>query len=240
MCTRLRSDSSRSNAPARARFSIWRRLPDLGSRRSAKSDRDLNGPLARRSATRAPIAAAPTLRTAHVETAAPGEVKVAFVPSTTQRRADGTETFVYKSVLDTNAPPIKSVAFRPPLTFEIIDPQAAKDSFSEITATLTTSGGSKVDVVCPLSSLADGKLAKRKVTDDALEIGRFVGQIIMNLGDKDSPPTIVLEPGDTRTLAPRRRTDQPRDPVGSSPRAHPTAPRRRRARRPRREGRHGR
>ena len=147
---------------------------------------------------------APTLRTAHVETAAPGEVKVAFVPSTTQRRADGTETFVYKSVLDTNAPPIKSVAFRPPLTFEIIDPQAAKDSFSEITATLTTSGGSKVDVVCPLSNLADGKLAKRKVEDDALEIGRFVGQIIMNLGDKDSPPTIVLEPGDTRTLAPRR------------------------------------
>ncbi|MEQ2007555.1 MAG: tetratricopeptide repeat protein, partial [Limisphaerales bacterium] len=147
---------------------------------------------------------APTTRMTHLEAAAPGDVKVAFVPSSVKLRADGQEIYTYASTLDTNAPAIKPVAFRPPLTLEIIDPQAAKDSFSEVKATLTTSGGSTVEVICPLSSLADGKLAKRKVVDDALEIGRFVGQILMNLGDKDSPPTIVLEPGDTRTLAPRR------------------------------------
>ena len=147
---------------------------------------------------------APTVRATHLEPSIPGDVSVAFVPSSVKLRADGQEVFTYTSVLDTNAPAIKSVAFRPPLTFEIIDPAAAKDSFSEVKATLTTSGGSSVEVICPLSDVAGGKLAKRKVVDDALEIGRFVGQIIMNLGDKDSPPTLVLEPGDTRTLAPRR------------------------------------
>jgi len=147
---------------------------------------------------------APTLRTTHLEAVAPGEVMVAFVQSRAIANKAGNEVFEFTSSLDTNAPAIKSVAFRPPLTFEIIDPAAAKDSFSEVKATLTTSGGSTVEVICPLSSLAGGKQAKRKVVDDALEIGRFVGQIFMNLGDKDSPPTIVLEPGDTRSLVGRR------------------------------------
>ena len=147
---------------------------------------------------------APTVRTTHLEAVAPGEVKIAFVQSRSTVNAAGVETFQFISSLETNAPAIKPVAFRPPLTFEIIDPGAAKDSFSEVKATLTTSGGSTIEVICPLSDIAGGKLAKRKVSDDALEIGRFVGQIFMNLGDKDSPPTIVLEPGDTRTLATRR------------------------------------
>ena len=147
---------------------------------------------------------APSLRTTHLEAVAAGDVKVAFVQSRASVNKAGVEVFEFTSSLDTNAPAIKSVAFRPPLTFEIIDPGAAKDSFSEVKATLTTSGGSTIEVICPLSDAAGGKQAKRKVVDDALEIGRFVGQIFMNLGDKDSPPTIVLEPGDTRTLAARR------------------------------------
>ena len=147
---------------------------------------------------------APFMRTTYLEAVAPGEVKIAFVQSRTTVNKAGVELFEFNSSLDTNAPAIKSVAFRPPLTFEIIDPAAAKDSFSEVKATLTTSGGSTIEVICPLSAVAGGKLAKRKVVDDALEIGRFVGQIFMNLGDKDSPPTIVLEPGDTRSLVGRR------------------------------------
>ena len=147
---------------------------------------------------------APFLRTTYLEAVAPGEVKAAFVQSRATVNKAGVELFEFNSSLDTNAPAIKPVAFRPPLTFEILDPAAAKDSFSEVKATLTTSGGSTVEVICPLSAVAGGKLAKRKVADDALEIGRFVGQIFMNLGDKDSPPTIVLEPGDTRTLVGRR------------------------------------
>ena len=147
---------------------------------------------------------APSLRTTHLEAVAPGDVKVAFVQSRASVNKAGVEVFEFTSSLDTNAPAIKPVAFRPPLTFEIIDPAAAKDSFSEVKATLTTSGGSTIEVICPLSDVAGGKLAKRKVVDDALENGRFVGQIFMNLGDKESPPTIVLEPGDTRALVARR------------------------------------
>ena len=147
---------------------------------------------------------APALRTTHLESVTPGDVKIGFVQSRTSVNKAGVELFEFTSTIDTNAPAIKPVAFRPPLTFEIIDPGAAKDSFSEVKATLTTSGGSSVEVICPLSDVAGGKQANRKVSDDALELGRFVGQIFMNLGDKDSPPTIVLEPGDTRALAARR------------------------------------
>ena len=152
---------------------------------------------------------APILRTAMLEPVAPGDAKVAFAQTGPQVDKAGHETFQFTSSLEPNAPAIKPVAFRVPLTIEIIDPAAAKDSFSEVKATLTTSGGSTVEVICPLGDIPGGKTAgrkggRRKVSDDALEDGRFIGQIFMNLGDKDSPPTIVLEPGDTRTLVVRR------------------------------------
>ncbi|HEV7404151.1 MAG TPA: tetratricopeptide repeat protein [Chthoniobacteraceae bacterium] len=146
---------------------------------------------------------APINRTAYLEPVTPGDVVAAFVQTTVDYDANGNEKFQFKSA-GADAPPIKPVAFRVPLTFEIIDPAAAKDSFSEIKATLTTSGGSSVEVICPLAEIAAPRRVPGKDADDALEAGRFVGQIFMNLGDKDSPPTIVLEPGDTRTLVQRR------------------------------------
>jgi len=156
---------------------------------------------------------APMVRTAMLEAAAPGDGQVAFVQTTSQSDKTGRETFQFTSSLEANAPAVKPVAFRAPLTIEIIDPSAAKDSFSEVKATLTTSGGSSVEVICPLSDLPGagggrgtprkGALPK-KGADDALEDGRFIGQIFMNLGDRESPPTIVLEPGDTRSLVRRR------------------------------------
>ncbi len=150
---------------------------------------------------------APIDRTANIELAVSGEAKLAVVPSTValERNRNGDEVFSYASTLTTNAAsvqPIKSVAFRAPLTFEIFDPAAAKDSFSEVTAVVTTSGGSSVEVTCPLSMFAAANVNRRvrqTEVDQALELGRFIGQVFMNLGDKDSPPTIVLEPGDTRT-----------------------------------------
>ncbi len=152
---------------------------------------------------------APILRTALLQPVAAADAKVAFVRTTTEVDKNARETFQFTSSLDPNAPAIKPVAFRVPLTIEIVDPAAAKDSFSEVKATLTTSGGSTIEVICPLAEVPGSKAALRraagaKVSDEALEEGRFVGQIFMNLGDKDSPPTIVLEPGDTRTLVPRR------------------------------------
>jgi TolA-binding protein len=147
---------------------------------------------------------APIMRTAIIEPAVSGDAKIAFVQTAVTLDKAGQEVFQFSSSLEPNAPAIKPVAFRAPLTFEIIDPGAAKDSFSEVKATLTTSGGSKIEVICPLAETPGSKRVKRVGLDDALEEGRFVGQIFMNLGDKDSPPTLVLEPGDTRTLVPRR------------------------------------
>ena len=146
----------------------------------------------------------PARRTAKLDAAAPGEVQVAFVPTTVTIRKDGQESFQYLPVSGTTAAPVKSVAFRVPLTFEIINPAAAKDSFSEVKATLTTSGGATAEVICPLASFDKNRIAQKNIVDEALERGHFIGQIFMNLGDKDSPSTIVLEPGDTRTLVQRR------------------------------------
>lgn len=154
----------------------------------------------------------PTRRIAHLDAASPGDVKVDFVPTTVQYRKDGSEYFQYLPVSGTDAPAIKSVAFRPPLTFEIINPAAARDSFSEVKATLTTSGGAKAEIICPLATFEKGRIVDRRVVDDALERGHFIGQIFMNLGDKDSPSSIVLEPGDTRTLVQRRGPDAIQDP----------------------------
>ena len=146
---------------------------------------------------------APMNRTALIEAVPEADAKVAFASTKAEFNNAGKETFFYSSGLGSDTPQIKPVAFRVPLTFEVLAPFAALDSFSEIKATLRTSGGSNVEVICPLADLPGGKPA-RAGTDEALEAGRFVGQIFMNLGDKDSPPTLVLEPGDTRGIIPRR------------------------------------
>ena len=147
---------------------------------------------------------APIRRMAYLDLAVPSEAKVAFVPSTVKVNKDGKASFQFTPAPAAAAPAIKPVAFEPPLTFEIIDPASAKDSFSEVTAVLTTTGGSRVEVICPLSTFPDGRARDGRKPDEALERGRFVGQIFMTLGDKDSPATSVLELGDTRTLVPRR------------------------------------
>jgi TolA-binding protein len=106
--------------------------------------------------------------------------------------------------LGSDAPTLKTVAFRPPLTVEIVHPTVARDSFSEITIHLATSGGASTDVICPIAEVPGSKPAGKSRSDTALEEGRFIGQVFMQLGDKESPATTVLEPGDTRTLLPRR------------------------------------
>jgi len=146
---------------------------------------------------------APISRTASIEAVPEADAKVAFTSTKVEFSSAGKEVFLYSSGLGSEAAQIKPVAFRVPLTFEVLAPFAALDSFSEVKATLTTSGGSTVEVICPLAELPGAKPV-RAGTDEALEAGRFVGQIFMNLGDKDSPPTLVLEPGDTRSIVPRR------------------------------------
>jgi TolA-binding protein len=147
---------------------------------------------------------APVKRLASLEAAATAEPRIAFVRSTMSTDKTGREHLEFTSSLQTEAPPIKTVAFRPPLTIEVVHPTVARDSFSEITINLTTSGGASLDVICPVAEVPGSKPNGKPGTDTALDAGRFIGQVFMQLGDKDSPTTTVLEPGDTRTLVPRR------------------------------------
>ncbi|MAG93668.1 MAG: hypothetical protein CMJ48_07955, partial [Planctomycetaceae bacterium] len=90
---------------------------------------------------------------------------------------------------------VSSVAFEAPLTVEVIDPDAAKDSGSSVTVTLTASNGATVDVTCEISAAhsaiprqAARDLAQRR----ALEEGRFIGQVVLQLGGKDSPTLVPI------------------------------------------------
>ncbi len=98
-------------------------------------------------------------------------------------------------------PAVASVAFEAPFTVELIDPDSAKDSRSTALVTLTTTDGATVDVECQISAkFSDlvGVLAERQ----ALEEGRFVGQVILQLGGKNSPAVVPVI------------TEMPRDLIG--------------------------
>ena len=84
-----------------------------------------------------------------------------------------------------------NVAFEAPLTVEVIDPDAAKDSLSEVTVTVTTSDGATADVRCLISG-AYTAVPNQDAAEWALEEGRFIGQVIMQLGSKSSPGVVPI------------------------------------------------
>jgi len=86
---------------------------------------------------------------------------------------------------------VTDVAFEAPLTIEVIDPDAARDSRSEVIAKITTSDGATVDVRCVVSS-AFLNVPREEAEDYALEEGRFIGQIAMQLGSKSSPVIVPV------------------------------------------------
>jgi TolA-binding protein len=91
--------------------------------------------------------------------------------------------------------PTSHVAFEAPLTVEVIDPDAARDSRSEVVVNLTTPAGSTVDVRCVVSGAFDPSAQGLPfgVADAlALEEGRFIGQVIMQLGGKNSPQEVPV------------------------------------------------
>lgn len=99
------------------------------------------------------------------------------------------------------APAVASVAFEAPFTVEVIDPDSAKDSRSKALVTLTTTDGATVTVECQISAKYSdlvGQFSERQ----ALEEGRFVGQVILQLGSKNSPAVVPVI------------TEMPRDLVG--------------------------
>lgn len=99
--------------------------------------------------------------------------------------------FVYLPSSDETAQGLKGVCYQAPLTVEVVDPDAAKDSKSQITVTLKITEGLPVKVVCQLSSafsVADPALAE--FGNPALWEGRFIGQVPMHLGGPTSPKMV--------------------------------------------------
>jgi len=94
---------------------------------------------------------------------------------------------------------VASVAFEAPLTVEVIDPDAAKDSRSSITVQLKTTDGATVDVRCVISN-AFAKNALPADVNWALREGRFVGQVIQQLGSKSSPAVVPVTIGMPRNI----------------------------------------
>lgn len=98
-------------------------------------------------------------------------------------------------------PAVSSVAFEAPFTVEVIDPDSAKDSRSVAVVTLTTTDGAKVEVECHVSPKFSD-IAGTEPERQALEEGRFVGQVILQLGGKNSPAMVPVT------------TEMPRDLIG--------------------------
>lgn len=139
--------------------------------------------------------------------------EVVYVAEPTNGLVRVLETRVIQPPMGVKAPPqvvvlpkrdqkISGVAFEAPITVEVIDPDAAKDSRSTTLVTLTTSDGATVDVECQISSRftdLQGSIAGERT---ALDEGRFIGQVILQLGGKNSPAVVPLT------------TEMPRDLVG--------------------------
>ncbi|MFO0802478.1 MAG: tetratricopeptide repeat protein [Gemmataceae bacterium] len=92
------------------------------------------------------------------------------------------------------------VAFEAPFTIEVVDRDAAKDSRSKVTVKLKTTSGAEVDVDCVLD---DRRLINPGVQDKygtALFEGRFTGQVIMQLGGKESASLVPLTASMPRDL----------------------------------------
>ncbi len=95
-----------------------------------------------------------------------------------------------------NADPkfVAGVAFEAPFTVEVIDRDAAKDSRSKVIVKLKTTSGAEVEVECVLddSQLAGTVTGAATQAGSALLEGRFTGQVILQLGSKDSASLVPL------------------------------------------------
>ena len=86
------------------------------------------------------------------------------------------------------------VSLDAPLTIEVVDPDRAKNSGSTLKVAVITTNGSTAIVECDISSAFTDKRGRRSrqaVRDDlALEQGRFVGQVVLQLGGNGSPQVV--------------------------------------------------
>jgi len=120
----------------------------------------------------------------------PTDAKIRIIPSLAQRQ-DGNPRPLVQYLLDSDPAEAAAVAFAAPLLVEVIDPDQAKDSGSVVDVVLVTSDGSAVVVECVISN-AHSDLPQSATENEALLAGRFIGQVNMQLGGKESPPIIPL------------------------------------------------
>ncbi|HTN76222.1 MAG TPA: tetratricopeptide repeat protein, partial [Pirellulaceae bacterium] len=109
------------------------------------------------------------------------------------------------------------LAFEAPLAIEVIDPDAAKDSKSKVVVNVTTTDGATVAVECVISTglKTGGQLNNARW---ALEEGRFIGQVIQQLGGKQSPDVVPLTANMPRQLigGPQAAENAPMGPDASN------------------------
>ena len=95
---------------------------------------------------------------------------------------------------------VSRVAFETPLTVEVIDPDRAKDSRSSLVVKLKTTDGATVDVRCVVSGAYGNLPPGAPGSDVALEEGRFIGQVILQLGSSGSPAVVPVTAEMPRSL----------------------------------------
>ncbi|GIT29690.1 MAG: hypothetical protein Ct9H300mP1_17360 [Planctomycetaceae bacterium] len=83
---------------------------------------------------------------------------------------------------------------------EVIDPDQAKDSGSSLVVQLKTTDGATVDVRCVISGAYGNLPPGGPGSEVALEEGRFVGQVILQLGSSSSPAVVPITAGMPRSL----------------------------------------
>ena len=112
----------------------------------------------------------------------------------------------------------KAVAVEAPLTVEIMHPYAALDTSSHVIAEIQVGDRDPVQLRCVVSPAhaAEGRLpSAEEIRHPALEAGRFVGQVRLQLGSPGSPAHIpaseAIANGDMSVVGgPVRTEDEPR------------------------------
>lgn len=115
---------------------------------------------------------------------------------------------------------IKGLSYDVPLTVEVIDPDAARDSLSSITVQLSldgdqeTEGTAPVELECIVSTaFSDLDDALAGIGNPALHEGRFVGQVLMRLGGAETPRLIPRTPDLPNNLVGRALPPKEIDPL---------------------------
>ena len=134
----------------------------------------------------------------------PSEAQIRILESRVIPSADpqlGPPQFIYQSTDE--RPETAAVAFEAPLTIEVIDPDSAKNSGSKLVVSLKTTDGATVDVECVVSGAFTrtfNQVSQESADAIALEDGRFIGQVILQLGSSTSASLVPLHSEMPRNL----------------------------------------